>query len=157
MVKQPNSQTVHAKTPSKRDLQHQIGKTRESLGDTGRGNQGNSRARLYSGKRDCLGSPWLSRGVSKGAGRLEPWRTLSGIRSRLHARLRSQELQARKKITDRAVCWSRRWWALHRRPEPNNSWVELKNQAVLRIRFLELLTDMRGDNRDVGSILEREL
>src|SRR5437762_10311243 len=34
MVKQPNSQTVHAKTPSKRDLQHQIGKTRESLGDT---------------------------------------------------------------------------------------------------------------------------
>ena len=34
MAKQPNSQTVHAKTPSKRDLQRQIGRTRESLDET---------------------------------------------------------------------------------------------------------------------------
>jgi len=34
MAKQPNAQIVQVKTANKRDLQRQIGRTRESLGET---------------------------------------------------------------------------------------------------------------------------
>ena len=89
---------------------------------------------------------------------MEPWRTLSGIRSRLHARLRSQEPPSAGKksqigqFADRVVDELSTVGQSLIIPELNS-----KVRQFFGLDFSELLTDMRGDNRDVGSILEREL
>ena len=157
MAKQPNSQTVHAKTPSKRDLQRQIGRTRESLDETVEeiketAEQGYAAAKeTVSGVLDYR-EEFQKEPVVWSLGALSAGFALGYTPGYAHKSSKrgkkSQIVQFANRVVDELSTVGQSLII----PELNS-----KVRQFFGLDFSELLTDMRGDNRDVGSILEREL
>ena len=157
MAKQPNSQTVHAKTPSKRDLQRQIGRTRESLDETVEEIKETAEQSYAAAKETVSGvldyrEEFQKEPVVWSLGALSAGFALGYTLGYAHKSSKRGKKSQIVQFADRVVDELSTVGQSLIIPELNS-----KIRQFFGLDFSELLTDMRGDNRDVGSILEREL